>query len=183
MSKTVLVPLATGFEEIEAITIIDVLRRAGASVCVAGTHETVTGDHGLAVAADLPLEACADRDFDMIVLPGGRMGAENLARDPTLHTLLARHHEAGKPLGAICAAPALVLADKGLLPAGKVACYPSFRELLSEAHRTDARVAASGQLISGSGPGAALEFSLELVKRLFGEEKARDLGRAMLVAG
>ncbi len=183
MNKSVLVPLASGFEEIEAVTVIDVLRRAGLSVTVAGLpHENVQGAHGVRVQCDTPLERCADIDYDLVVLPGGMPGAKNLAASGTLQQILARHHGAGKPIGAICAAPAVVLKPMGLLPRGNVACYPSFREQIPAEQRTDAPLAVEKGRVTAAGPGAALTFALALVSMMCGADKAEELGRALLVA-
>ncbi|WP_026368875.1 DJ-1 family glyoxalase III [Aminiphilus circumscriptus] len=182
MSKVVLVPLAEGFEEIEAITVIDVLRRAGLDVVTASADDhLVRGAHGVRVAAETTLAACSDRDFDMIVLPGGMPGAANLVASKPLQALLRRHTEAGRPLGAICAAPAVVLHTLGYLGSEKVACYPTFRERLDPANRTEERVCVGEKLVTGAAPGAAMEFALALVAFLLGEAKADELAAAMLV--
>jgi 4-methyl-5(b-hydroxyethyl)-thiazole monophosphate biosynthesis len=182
MSKVVLVPLAEGFEEIEAVTVIDVLRRAGLDVVTASADDhAVRGAHGVRVAAETTLAACSDRDFDMIVLPGGMPGAANLVASKSLQALLRRHTEAGRPLGAICAAPAVVLHTLGYLGSEKVACYPTFRERLDPANRTEERVCVGEKLVTGAAPGAAMEFALALVAFLLGEAKADELAAAMLV--
>jgi 4-methyl-5(b-hydroxyethyl)-thiazole monophosphate biosynthesis len=174
MTCAVLVPLAPGFEEIEAVAIIDVLRRAGAEVCVAsvgertGDDSVITGAHQVAVHTDASIVACRDRNYDMIVLPGGMPGASNLAQSSELADILSRHHVAGRRIGAICAAPAVVLKALDILPRkeGKMSCYPSFRDGLDEKHRTEQMVSVAGTIITGAGPGAALPFALELVRAL-----------------
>ncbi|MGD9016947.1 MAG: DJ-1/PfpI family protein [Desulfobacterales bacterium] len=179
--KTVLVPIADGTEEIEAVAIIDVLRRAGAHVTVASVGELqVTASRGVTITGDCRLEDCLSKSYDMIVLPGGIPGAENLRDTHGLKAMLMRHRDAGRPYAAICAAPAVVLEPFGLLDGRRATCHPSFRDRLSKAP-DDARVVTDGLVTTSQGPGTALEFAIELVKRLFGEEKARSVAVAMVV--
>lgn len=166
--KRVLVPLAEGFEEIEAVTIVDLLRRAGIEVVVASlAGSPVTGSHGIRIAADTPLAALAEQDFDLIALPGGLPGAEHLKNDPRIADLLRRHRGKGRPVAAICAAP-MVLAAAGLLDGRRATSYPGF---LKDARGTrvvgDAVVADDG-VITSRGPGTALDFALALVAELAG---------------
>ncbi len=183
MPKTVLVPLAHGFEEIEAITIIDVLRRAGAEVAVVGLGGVgVQGSRGLRVLADMTIEDSRKTAFDLIALPGGMPGAANLAENPTLAALLKAQAERGGFIAAICAAPALVLEPLGLLAGRKATGYPSFADRMGQAQRQDAPVVQDGNLITGSGPGAAMAFALRLVQVLFGESKEQEVKKALLAA-
>jgi len=166
--KRVLVPLAEGFEELEAVTIIDILRRAGLEVVVASlAGSPVTGAHGIRLAADEPLAALAAQDFDMIALPGGMPGAQHLKDDPRIAALIRRLHDAGRPVAAICAAP-MVLAAAGVLAGRRATSYPGF---LADATATtvvgDAVVADRG-VITSRGPGTALDFALALVEELEG---------------
>lgn len=166
--KRVLVPLAEGFEELEAVTIIDILRRAGIEVVVASlAGGPVTGSHGICIAADLPLAELAEQEFDLIALPGGMPGALHLRQDPRIADLLRRQRAAGRPVAAICAAP-MVLASAGLLDGRRATSYPGF---LQDAQRTtvvgDAVVADDG-VITSRGPGTALDFALALVGELAG---------------
>ncbi len=184
MSKHVLVPLAEGFEEIEAVAVIDILRRAGVSVttaAVGGNGLEVSGAHAIAVRADAAITDCEDQDFDMIVLPGGMPGAANLSASNALHRILQKHNGNQGLLGAICAAPAVVLQQKELLAGRKVACYPSFREQVNEASRTDARLQLATGLITAAGPGVALEFGIALVRELVGEDAAASIAGALLL--
>ncbi len=166
--KRVLVPLAEGFEELEAVTIIDVLRRAGIEVVVASlAGNPVTGAHGIRVTADTPLAALAEQEFDMIALPGGMPGAEHLKKDARVAEIIRRLHEKGRPVAAICAAP-MVLAAAGVLDGRRATSYPGF---LRDAERStivgDAVVVDRG-VITSRGPGTALDFALTLVGELAG---------------
>lgn len=182
MTKKVLVPLADGFEEIEAATIIDVLRRAGIEVKVASLDAPlVTGAHSLQFATDGSLADFAGQDFEMIVLPGGMPGSSNLAASPQLKTKLQEHYSAGKTIGAICAAPAVVLQPLGIFGNEKITCYPSFVSQIPGLNQCPQRVASSKHFITGCGPGAAIEFALELVVALVGKAKADELADAMVV--
>ena len=184
MTKTVLVVLAEGFEEMEAVAPIDILRRAGVNVTVASVSGAVVkGAHGIAVQADVELADTAGRAFDMIVLPGGIPGANNLAASPLLGEMLKKQHGEGRTIAAICAAPAVVLHPLGLLGGQKASCYPSFQQDLDEANRTDERLTVGEKLITAAGPGVAVEFALALVEFLKGREKADELAAGMLVEG
>jgi 4-methyl-5(b-hydroxyethyl)-thiazole monophosphate biosynthesis len=177
--KRVLVPLAEGFEELEAVTIVDILRRAGIEVVVASlAGSPVTGSHGIRVAADTPLAALAEQDFDMIALPGGLPGAEHLKNDPRIADLLRRHRGKGRPVAAICAAP-MVLEAAGVLDGRRATSYPGF---LKDARRTtvvaDAVVRDDG-VITSRGPGTALDFALALVAELAGPETRGSIESAL----
>ena len=166
--KRVLVPLAEGFEELEAVTIIDVLRRAGIDVVVASLASSpVTGAHGIRLSADTPLGALAEQEFDMIALPGGMPGAEHLKKDGRIAEIIRHLHEKGRPVAAICAAP-MVLAAAGVLEGRRATSYPGF---LKDAQGTtvlgDAVVVDRG-VITSRGPGTALDFALTLVAELAG---------------
>lgn len=175
--------LAEGFEEIEAVTPIDVLRRAGVEVVTAGVPgRRVRGAHGLVVEADVAV-AEAPADPDLLVLPGGMPGAENLARSPQVRELIARAQQSGKRLAAICAAPAVALAPTGVLAGHRATCYPGFEQRFSpDVRRSEERVVVDGPLVTSRGPGTALEFSLALVEQLVGAAKAAELRQKMLVA-
>jgi len=169
--KRVLVPLAEGFEELEAVTIIDLLRRAGIEVVVASVAGTmVTGAHGMRLAADTPLAALADQDFDMIALPGGMPGAEHLKNDPRIGAIIRRLHGNGRTVAAICAAP-MVLAAAGVLDGRRATCYPGFLDDgAAGATVVDEPVVVDGGVITSRGPGTALDFALTLVAELAGAE-------------
>ena len=181
IKKTVLVPLADGFEEIEAVTIIDILRRAEVEVIVAGVGKReIIGAHGITVGADVLLEQYQGSP-DAVVLPGGMPGAKNLKESEVLKALLLKMKKADKLIGAICASPAVVLASQGLLDGKKATCYPGFEnELGPKVTFSPERVVRDGQIITSRGPGTALEFSLELVKELMGPASAEKILQATL---
>ena len=166
--KRVLVPLAEGFEELEAVTIIDILRRAGVEVVVASLGASpVTGSHGIRLAADTPLAALLEQDFDMIALPGGMPGAEHLKKDPRIADIARRLAAKGRPVAAICAAP-MVLAAAGLLDGRRATSYPGFLKDAAKTSVTDEAVVVDGGVITSRGPGTALDFALQLVETLEG---------------
>jgi 4-methyl-5(b-hydroxyethyl)-thiazole monophosphate biosynthesis len=177
---TVLAILAEGFEEIETVAPIDLLRRAGADVTVAalgdGIH--VTGRSGLTMHADTTLAAviAAPRDFDCVFLPGGP-GVKHLRADPRVRTLVLRQHGAARWLAAICAAPT-VLHDAGLLAGRRFTAHFSVAGELP-ALLADERVVIDGHLLTSRGAGTALEFGLLLVEKLFSREKSKELARAI----
>lgn len=177
----VLVPLAQGFEEIEAVTIIDVLRRAEVEVVVAGLEEgSVTGAHGIAITPDTTIDACRPEEFRMIALPGGMPGAAHLRDDARVQGFIRQVREQGGTLAAICAAP-IALGAAGVTEERTVTSYPGFREQVPCASYVEDRAVVDGGLITSRGPGTALEFALTLVERLVGTEKSDGLEEAMLV--
>jgi 4-methyl-5(b-hydroxyethyl)-thiazole monophosphate biosynthesis len=182
MKKTVLIVLAEGFEEIEAITPTDVLRRAGVEVIVAGVGKReVTGAHGITVETDTLLEQYGEIP-DALVLPGGMPGAENLQKSEALKTILQKMKKSNRLIGAICASPAVVLAPNGVLDGKKATCFPGFEEGLGpKVTFSEERVVCDGQVITSRGPGTAFEFSLELVSQLVGAEKASQLAQNLLL--
>ncbi len=181
--KRVLVPLASGFEEIEAITIVDVLRRAGVEVTLAGlTSGVLEGSRGIRVQPDTTLDRVDAAAFDAIVLPGGMGGATAMSEDERLLAMLRAHHGAGRLTAAICAAP-MVLARAGIVDELRVTSHPSVRDRLGRAVVVaEPRVLRAGHVLTSQGPGTAMEFALELVRELAGLEKASELARAMVVA-
>lgn len=182
MVKTVLVPLATGFEEIEAITIIDVLRRANLKVITAGVgDDKIEGAHGITVKTDTRLEMIKDLP-DAVVLPGGMPGSENLGKSKALQALLQKMEKQEKIIGAICAAPAMALAPSGVLNGRKATCYPGFESKLGTNTKfVSDRVVTDRRVITSRGPGSALEFALAIVSELAGNATATELSDAMLV--
>ena len=177
----VCVMLAQGFEEIEAVTPIDVLKRAGLNVITAGlSGKRVTGAHGLAVEADIVLAECQTLP-DAILLPGGMPGSKNLAESKELQVLIKKMHKQQKKVTAICAAPALVLAQSGVLDGKKATCYPGFENNFTKATQfSEKRVVVDGNVVTSRGPGSALEFSLEIVAQLVSKERAQELREGLL---
>ncbi|MDR4504758.1 MAG: DJ-1/PfpI family protein [Candidatus Scalindua sp.] len=182
MSKHVLVPIADGSEEIETACIVDVLRRAGATVTVASVGKLqVTGSRDMKFIADRLLPECVDDMYDLIVLPGGMPGAEHLRDSKELTELLKRQNQDKRLYAAICASPAVVLQYHGLLDKRKATAYPGFTDLLENTEAIDSRVVVDGNCITSRAPGTAMEFSLTLVDILYGEQKAKEIAQSMLV--
>ncbi|MDD3807040.1 MAG: DJ-1/PfpI family protein [Candidatus Marinimicrobia bacterium] len=176
----ILVPLANGFEEIEAITIIDMLRRAGAIVVSAGLENRhVTGSHEIRIEADTLLEGILDKEWNMIVLPGGGKGVENLLDDDRVIKIIQKHYEASKEIGAICAAPR-VLEKAGITKGEKITLHPLHKKYIHEAIVIDKPVVESGRIITGRSAGAAMTFSLCLIKHLFGKEIVENVEKGVL---
>lgn len=180
MPKT-LIPLAEGFEEIETLTVVDVLRRAGILVVLAGLRAgPVESVRNVSILPDEPLEALKADDFDMIILPGGQPGTSNLCADVRIKRLLVEFSEAGKLIGAICAATT-VLAEAGIIKDKRVTCYPSYKDKLNGAQYVDTAVVSDGNIITSKGPGTAMSFALAIVARLAGQHAADTIARELLV--
>lgn len=181
---TVYVFFADGFEEIEAFTSVDVLRRAGLNVemVTVTSEEVVKGAHDVPMICDLYFEDCDFKDAALLLLPGGMPGAATLSEHEGLNQLVRDFIAAGKPVAAICAAP-MVLGKLGLLKGKRVTCYPGFEPYLEGAVCTGAQVVKDGNIITGKGPGAAMDFALAVVDLLVGEEKVVELKAAMCVKG
>ncbi|KAJ4980867.1 hypothetical protein NE237_031704 [Protea cynaroides] len=183
-ARKVLVPVADGTEPMEAVIMIDVLRRGGADVTVASVEKELRVDacHGVKLVADALVSDCAGKDYDLISLPGGMPGAAHFRDCTILEGLIKKHVDDGRVYSAICAAPAVALGSWGLLKGLKATCYPSFMEkLASTANVVESRVQKDGQAVTSRGPGTAMEFSLVLVEQLFGKEKADEVAGAMVM--
>lgn len=187
--KRVAVLLAPGFEEIEAVTVIDVLRRAGLEVTAAGTVAgPIRASRGVVVVPDATLDAVVGRVFDAVVLPGGGPGAQALREDARVLDLVRVHARGGALVAAICAAPT-VLVSAGVLAGKRITGHPSVHAALAEGCAAagatldaGARVVADGRLVTSQGPGTTMEFALALVERLVSREQAEELRKAMVVA-
>jgi 4-methyl-5(b-hydroxyethyl)-thiazole monophosphate biosynthesis len=180
----VLVPLAPGCEELEAVTIIDLLRRAGVEVISAGLDAgPIKASRGVVLLADMSLDEALTHDYDMVVLPGGGPGAERLDQDARIEALLRRMAAGGKYTAAICAAPK-VLGRIGLLAGRRATSYPGFvdRMHLPGVTYLDDAVVQDGKVITSRGPGTAMDFALHLIEVLAGRAK-RDEVEAGLVRG
>lgn len=182
----VLVPIADGVEEMEAVIVIDVLRRADVDVCVASVmpnRQEITASRGVRIVADALLSDCTAQTWDMIVLPGGMPGASHLHDSAPLLQLLQDQVAGERWLAAICAAPAVVLGRHQLLAHATATCYPAYQQELSEQTKavSQERVVVDGKFITSQGPGTAVEFALELMNRLCGEQKRAEVAKAMVV--
>jgi protein deglycase len=164
---SVLLPIADGSEELELVTIIDVLRRAAIEVTVASlTGEMITGSQGTKIVPDTSLEAAQTKAYDLVVLPGGLPGTNHLNNDVRIHAILKSTIEAGKTVGAICAAPK-VLATAGLLEGKRATCYPGFLDdFAPEIVSTEEAVEWDGNVVTSRGPGTAMDFALQLIEVL-----------------
>jgi 4-methyl-5(b-hydroxyethyl)-thiazole monophosphate biosynthesis len=189
MSKRALVFLAEGFEEVEAVTPIDYLRRAGVEVTTVsiGRSAQVPGSHGIPVNADTTLDALEKQgklgpaDWDAVVLPGGGKGAENLAFSATVGSFVTAMAKAGKLICAICASPAVVLAPLGLLKGRDFTCFPGMEERVSGASWKESRVAIDGSLITSRGAGTAGEFAVAIIGKLLGDDAGERVARSVLL--
>lgn len=178
----VAVILADGFEEVEAFAIIDVLRRAGIDTVVAGLHDgPVTSARKVRIISDTAVNTVKADDFDMLVLPGGQPGADNLNADERVIALIKSFAKKGKLTGAICAAP-IVLGKAGMLMGKRATAYPSYKDKLGGATYEEKAVVEDGTVLTSRGPGTALAFGLAIVARLVSAEKARKIKEAMLIA-
>jgi 4-methyl-5(b-hydroxyethyl)-thiazole monophosphate biosynthesis len=178
----VLIHFANGFEEVEAITPVDVLRRAGCevvTVSVTGKTEVISR-RGVAIRTDKLFEEMDYSSFDAIVLPGGQPGADNLNAHDGLRKMIRDFNSKGKLLAAICAAP-LVLGNAGVLKGKKVTCFPGTESAQFGANYSGNLVEEDGNIITGKGPGAAMKFSLLLAEKLAGREKSEEIRKAMIV--
>jgi 4-methyl-5(b-hydroxyethyl)-thiazole monophosphate biosynthesis len=172
---TVLVPLAEGFEELEAITVIDLLRRAKIRVVVAGLQPgPIRASRNTVHIADMTLDEALQQEYDMVVLPGGLPGADHLNADPRIHQLLQQMAAEGRYTAAICAAPK-VLADAGLLENREATSYPGFLKESSARVIDGADVVVDGKVVTSRGPGTAMDFALELIELLLGSEQREQV--------
>ncbi|OKY86364.1 MAG: hypothetical protein BHV69_02795 [Bacteroidales bacterium 52_46] len=174
--------LAPGFEEIEALTVVDVMRRAGMdikTVSIIPEHK-VTGANGITVEADLLFSKTRFDNIEWLITPGGMPGSSNLAQYAPLCTLLKEHAAKGGKIAAICAAPAVVLGSLGLLDGRECTGYPGTQASVSKAIWRDAPVIALDNLITGNGPASALRFALAIVANSMGESIAQQIGSGML---
>jgi len=178
---TALVPLAEGFEEIEALSIVDVLRRGGVEVVTASVNgaKSVKGAHAVTVEADMPLADAAGGEYDAIVLPGGGEGTENLKRCDAIADMLRRQKERGGLIAAVCAAPTVLVAAGVVDPGVHMTCYPSMQMELDRPWAA-APVVEDGGIVTGQGPGCSILFALVTLKSLCGEAVAHKVARGMV---
>ncbi len=176
--------LADGFEQVEALTAVDVLRRAGMPVRTVSISSSlqVTGAHGISVKADAIYESTLFGNPGWLILPGGLPGADNLYKFAPLQGLLKQHAESPEGrIAAICAAPAVVLGKLGLLKGHKATCYPGFENMLEGAEYIDTRVVTDDKFVLGNGPASALEWALAIVRMQLGQEKSCTIANDMLL--
>lgn len=181
MERTVLIPLVNGVEEIEAVTLIDVLRRARTRVITAGLdREVVVGAHGIILHTDMLLDEVVLDACDMVVLPGGMPGAKHLAESEVILTLLQGFDRDNKRIGAICAAPWVL--DKAGVLKNHYTCYPGFEERIgASGYIPEADVVQDHNILTSKGPSAAMKFALEIVKELHGEERYGAVKAELLI--
>ena len=178
--KKVLIFFANGTEEVEALTPLDYLRRAGADVTLVGVGgEYPVGSHNIAVKADVSLDALdAGVDFDMLVIPGGMPGTNFIEASEKAQALITRAVKEGKFIGAICAAPK-ILGARGILKGKTATCYPGFEKFLAGAEISENKAVRDGNIITAAGAGAANEFALCLISALYGKELAEKIGTSV----
>jgi 4-methyl-5(b-hydroxyethyl)-thiazole monophosphate biosynthesis len=178
--KKVLVILAPGFEEIETVTVVDILRRAGARVTLAGTEGVVTeGSRGMNLVADSHLSDVDADEFDMVVLPGGQPGTSNLQKDEKVKDILLQMGQGNKKIAAICAAP-VVLHSVGLLENTNFTSHPSVKDQFDGIRYSESRVVVDGNIITSQSPGTAMEFSMKLVEILFDSARMETVNKGVM---
>lgn len=180
--KYIYVLLANGFEEIEALTPVDVLRRVDLNVILTSTSGKldVVGAHNITVKCDKLIEDIVFDNKSMIILPGGMPGTSNLLENELVKNAITLLNEKELPIAAICAAP-MILGEMGFLVGKKATCFPGFEKYLTGSIKSNNLVETDGNIITARGMGVAMDFSLEIVKYLLGEEKMRTIAKAMIV--
>jgi 4-methyl-5(b-hydroxyethyl)-thiazole monophosphate biosynthesis len=182
MLPKILVAVADGIEELEAIAIIDCLGRAGAEITVASVNKIqINTCRKVKITADCLIGDCLGKTYDLLALPGGMPGAEHLRDSKELAEMLKKQKDAGRLYAAICASPAVVFEYQGLLAGKKATCFPAMAEKLKNKEAANQRVVVDGNCITSQGPGTAIEFAIKLVEILFGSEKTRAIAKTMLI--
>ena len=174
--------LADGFEDVEAMIPVDVLRRGGVEVVTVSTmddNQLVESAHGVQIVADALADECDFNDADLLLLPGGMPGASNLYDNVRVREAVAAQAEAGKKVAAICAAPAVVLGQLGVLAGKRATCYPGFEQLLKGAEYTGELCTVDGNIITAEGPAAAFPFAYELLGQLVNPQAAIQIADGM----
>ncbi|MBU2541611.1 MAG: DJ-1/PfpI family protein [Candidatus Omnitrophica bacterium] len=181
MNKNALIILADGFEEIEAISVIDILRRAFIHITVCGLDNiTLTGSRNIKVQADMKLDDF-NEDVDALVLPGGSKGADNLSKSNKVKELILRLNQENKIIASICASPAILLAPLGILDKKSATCYPGMQDKFSTSTKYEEKdVVIDGNLITSRGPATAISFALKIVEKLTNEDSAEDIRKKLL---
>ena len=173
--------MANGFEDVEALIPVDVLRRGGVEVITVSTTDTdiVESAHGVGVRADAMFDDCDFADADLLMLPGGMPGARNLVAHEGVCQALQAQQEQGKKIAAICASPAVVLAQLGILDGKKATCYPGFEQMLTTADYTGELVTVDGNITTGEGPAAAFPYAYTILADLVDEQTASQIAEGM----
>ena len=175
--------LADGFEEVEAITPIDLLRRAGLDVVTAAVSDRndniITGSHGIPFVCDIHIRDAVTEGLEAVILPGGKAGTARLTEDSAVASLVRFCFDNGRIIGAICAAPS-VIGGMGLLKGKTAVCYPGWEDKLIGAKIADVPAVTDGNIITARGAGASLEFSYELIKKFCGIDKAEEIARSIV---
>mgnify|MGYP001558262746 CR=1 FL=1 len=181
MSKKAIILLATGFEEIEAVTVVDILRRAGIETISAGVDSmSVTGSHGIAVAADKLLRDIKP-DADVVIIPGGMPGAMHLHNSNEVTNLIKEMNSRGALIAGICAAPSVVMAPIGILDNKRATCYPGNQiDFAKSTKYKDEPVVVDGNIITSRGPATAMEFAFAIVEKLIGKDTVKKLRKHAL---
>jgi len=173
--KTALILFAEGSEELEAVTIVNILRRGGVDVTLAGLHDgPLRGSRGTVLLPDTTLDKAQAHQYDMVILPGGQPGTNHLKADTRVLKLVRQMHAADKYVAAICAAPS-VLATAGLLDGKRATCYPTCLDEFPSVSLQTSAVVEDGKLITSRGPGTAMDFALVLLERLVGRAKRQEV--------
>lgn len=174
--------LANDFEDVEALIPVDVLRRGGVeviTVSITGDSQVVESAHNVQIMADAMIEDCDFSDADLLFLPGGMPGASNLYEHEGVRQAVLAQAKAGKKVAAICAAPAVVLAQLGILDGKRATCYPGFEKLLTKAEYTADLVTVDGNITTAEGPAAAFPFAYELLSQLVSKEVSDQIAEGM----
>ncbi|MEE9323825.1 MAG: DJ-1 family glyoxalase III [Candidatus Aenigmarchaeota archaeon] len=176
--KKVLIPLAEGFEEIEALATADVLRRAGLEVVLAGLPGTIVkGRSGIKIVADAKIEDVNPKDFDCLLLPGGNPGYVNLGRSKKVFDIINDFNDQEKLIAAICAAPS-ILGKMGILDNRRATIYPGMEREIPRPR--SAKVVVDDHIITSQGPGTAFDFALEIIKKLLGNDQANEVKKKLV---
>ena len=181
MAKKAIILLATGFEEIEAVTVVDILRRAGIEIISAGIDSmSITGSHGIAVAADKKLKDIKP-DVDAVIIPGGMPGAMHLHNSSEVNEFIKEMNSKGAVIAGICAAPSVVMAPIGILDNKSATCYPGNQiDFAKSTKYKDEAVVVDGNIITSQGPGTAMEFAFAIVEKLIGKDTVKKLRKHTL---
>jgi DJ-1 family protein len=181
MDIRVLVPIAHGTEEIEAVVIVDLLRRAGINVKIAGEFEIITCSRGVKILSDVLLRKLKPEDlFDAIVIPGGSAGTQVLSENEKLQEMLEEHRDNGKLIAAICAAPT-ILAQHRIIPVGSsITSHPSVMKSFAKYNYLEDAVVMDGNFITSRGAGTAIEFTLKIIETLIDSQTAENVAKAIV---